>query len=360
MPENNDDLSDFEICWPVEPHPDISAPSIEIYDPADVHRLLNAEDFESSYWSTDDSSRSHEEELWRRRLRALVKHPDAARRDLLIADDAMIQRLVALKQVAPNFEPIIDLVLRAARLSYTAQSPLLLPPLLLLGAPGGGKTHFTTVLAEALGTLVERVAVDMLSDHATLTGLSLSWKAARTGRIANALLTSTSASPIVLLDEADKANPIHAFEQPLACLNTMLEPENARRYTDEYLTVPMRAEFVIWILTANSTQGLAPSVIDRLLVAEINDPTREQRAIVVKNIYERVNARYNCAFSSDLNDEVVERLLQLNPRTVRKMLESALAFAHDSGQDHLSARDVENARRLLNVDGPMMRSIGFI
>ncbi len=116
--------------------------------------------------------------------------------------------------------------------------------------------------------------MDMLSDHGALTGLSLSWRAARPGRIALALVESKTASPIFLLDEVDKVNPTHPRENPLAFLHSVLESENASRFADEYLTIAMRADHAIWILTANNIVELPDSIVDRLTVFSISHRLR--------------------------------------------------------------------------------------
>jgi len=357
----NDDLPFFTLDFLDEPSEDETpcVPSIEIYDPSDVHRKLTADEFEDSPWG-EDVSRSNEEELWRRRLKALIKTPGAARRSLLIADDAMIKRIDALKNIAPHFREITDLFLRAAKLSQAAQSPLLLPPLLLLGKPGIGKTFYARNLATALDTYLETVAMDIVSDSFELTGLAMSWKAARPGKIASALIASKTASPVFFLDEIDKANAIHYHDRPLNFLHSALEPENARKFVDDYYTIGMRLDQAIWILTANTLDGLAPSIIDRLMIAYIDDPTRDQLRTIVQGIYTRTNERFNYVFAKTLNDAAINHLLEMIPRKVRKILEIALGFAHAEKGNELSVEDIKKANSLLGGDAASKSTFGFL
>lgn len=355
---SNIDFSSLEFCLSND---SLESPafnqSIEIYDPNEIKRRLETDETDNDF---EESIYSHEEQVWRRRLKSLIRHPQRARRRLLIADEAMILRIHALKEVSPHFASVIDLVESAARLSHAAQSPLLVPPLLLVGPPGLGKTFFAQQLALSIGSYFEAVAMDRLSDHGTLTGLSLSWKAARIGRIADALLKSETASPVLLLDEVEKVNPIHFFEQPLAFLHSVLEPANARHFTDEYLTIEMRADYAIWIMTANSIDKLAPSILDRLMIVHIDEPTREQLIVVVKGIYTGVNERYNCIFANVPSDAVIDRLLDINPRAVRKVLEVAFGFAYANGLNCLSIHAIDRARLLFAGDKSASRSIGFL
>ncbi len=68
MPEDNDSPF-FTLDFLDEPIKDETPflPTIEIYDPAEIHRKLTADEFEDSPWG-EDVSRSNEEDLWRRRL----------------------------------------------------------------------------------------------------------------------------------------------------------------------------------------------------------------------------------------------------------------------------------------------------
>jgi hypothetical protein len=132
-------------------------PTIEIYRIRDIRRALKETDAEP-FW--ENENQSSEEMAWRRRLIALRDDPRSSFRSILIADRAMIEDVEALKSQAPHFTKVIDLVLRAARLSREAR--------------GIGKSYFAQKLAEALGTRLERVAIDLMSDRGTMTGLSIS------------------------------------------------------------------------------------------------------------------------------------------------------------------------------------------
>jgi len=357
----NDDLPFFTLDFLDEPSEGETpcVPSIEIYDPAEIHRKLSEDALDDSVWG-EEIARSNEEDLWRRRLKALIKTPGAARRSLLIADDAMIERIDALKNIAPHFREITDLFLRAAKLSQAAQSPLLLPPLLLLGNPGIGKTFYARNLAMALNTYLETVAMDIVSDSFELTGLAMSWKAARPGKIASALIASKTASPVFFLDEIDKANAIHYHDRPLNFLHSALEPENAAKFMDDYYTIQMRADHAIWIMTANSTEELPPSILDRLMIAHIESPTREQLWVVIEGIYARANQRHHNVFSEALNNAVVNELLESNPRNARKTLELAFGFAHARSSTELSIEDIKKASHLLSGDAASKGIFGFL
>ena len=53
----------------------------------------------------------------------------------------MVARIAALSEAIPHFAPAIDLMARAELVSSRTATPLRLPPILLLGEPGIGKSY---------------------------------------------------------------------------------------------------------------------------------------------------------------------------------------------------------------------------
>ncbi len=272
----------------------------------------------------------------------------------------MLRRLEFLKSICPGFDTVTDLVLRAAHLSMHAESQLKLPPLLLQGPPGVGKTHFARRLAMALAIPVEFVAMDMLSDGGTLTGLSPSWRAAKPGKIAETLLASEIISPLIVLDEIDKVSAIHMREDPVAFLHSVLEHENAKAFTDEYLSFPMRADFCFWILTANDEMVLAPSIRDRLLVVRISEPSPAAMRNIALNIYQAANEGQGNWFETDPPDDLLKALAQINPRRAVRLVELAMGFAAQEDRRALLVADIKSASGLILENSTARGRAGFI
>ncbi len=158
-----------------------AGPFINLFDLAEVRGKIGDDQSDADLETGDRAAEilSDEELRWTRRLRTLLDDPRNPARRLVFADASMVDRIDALRFHSPHFSEVVGLVSRAAKLSLVSQSPLVVPPILLVGSPGIGKSFFAQSLAEAIGTHLERIAMDMLSDHGALTGLSLSWKAAR-------------------------------------------------------------------------------------------------------------------------------------------------------------------------------------
>ena len=70
-----------------------------------------------------------------------------------------------------------------------------LPPMLLLGEPGIGKTHFARKLAELLGTGFGFVPMSSLTAGWVLSGASSQWKNAKPGKVFDTLVNGDYANP---------------------------------------------------------------------------------------------------------------------------------------------------------------------
>jgi len=136
-----------------------------------------------------------------RYLKRILFDQRGAERELVIADGGMIARLRKLAAIAPNFagggrrrHPRGPTILLSGK-------PLVVPPILLLGPPGIGKTFGRVPAAKAIGVTHAEYSMNVQDDPGGLVGHSLSWRAARPGLVARTLLEGPSASPVLLVDE---------------------------------------------------------------------------------------------------------------------------------------------------------------
>ena len=126
-----------------------------------------------------------------------------ARRQL-IADETKLERLRALKDEAPNAARVVEIAERAALLSRHAGSPLQMPPILIVGPPGAGKSFVARRLAGALAAPLTVIDGATTTDRGPLVGHDVGYRGAGPGKIASALLEGSTASPLILFDEVDK------------------------------------------------------------------------------------------------------------------------------------------------------------
>lgn len=253
----------------------------------------------------------------------------------------------------PNFGEVLDDLKRYLGLSIAGGAGFNVMPVLLLGDPGVGKTHFGKRLAAVLGTEFEFISMNALSAGFVITGSSSTWKGAKCGKVAERLVRGKFANPVVLLDEVEKATG-STQSDPMAALYQLLEPETSRAFHDEFIDVDLDASQVFWVLTANSLDGIPEALLSRMAVYEVPCPTPEQSAVIAQKVYEGLLKELRLkGVDEELPDNVLDKLSDVSPREMRKALLDGLGFAVAAGRSSLVPDDL----RLKSESGK--RRIGF-
>jgi ATP-dependent Lon protease len=258
-----------------------------------------------------------------------------------------------LYEDCPNFGEVLDDLTRYLGLALAGGASVNLMPVLLLGDPGVGKTHFGKRLAKALGTEFEFIGMNALSAGFVITGSSSTWKGAKCGKVAERLVRGKFANPVVLLDEVEKATG-STQSDPMAALYQLLEPETSRAFHDEFIDVDLDASQVFWVLTANSLDGIPPALLSRMAVYEVPAPTADQAAGIAQRVYVGLLRELKLQnVDDDLPGSVLDKLSEVSPREMRKALLDGLGFAVQAGRSALLPEDVR-----VKGDGGR-RKIGF-
>jgi ATP-dependent Lon protease len=325
--------------------------SAQIFDLGEVYeqmRLLSAwDDDETAHLSSEDTTRFE-------KLRWLSRQ--SARKPVLFGTAPMREQLSGLRVRCPGFVAVTDLVDRAIALSIMTGTPLSLPPLLLAGPPGIGKTHYSKSLAAVLGVPTHAWSCATNSDAMQLiTGHPTSWRGARMGLLTEALITSGSASPVVLLDEIDKF-VTHRDEQPYNIMLNVLEAENAEALLDEYVRVRFNVSHAFFIATANDVSALPDFIRDRFLIVAVVAPTGADLVALTRQIAAKVITPLGLPMPGDT---ALAALARHNPRRIARVLRLALGFAAAQGRDVLVPADVVAADGIASAQAARA-SIGFI
>jgi ATP-dependent Lon protease len=342
---------------PIGLSPEVSTRThVQVFLPSDARQKLGAAGCEVT--GADALLGSSDDKGQVRRWQSMAA--DAARgwRAKLFANAGMIPQIEALCEQAPNFDQLLGIIVQTMRASLAANASVRLPPLLLLGPPGIGKSFVAARLARILGTRYVSLSMPMQTNGNPLGGVAATWKTPRIGVVTEALLAGETASPIILLDEVDKPFRMNGSEQPLDPLHTLLEPETSRAFKDEFTEITFDASHVFWLATANDLRSIPPAVIDRFLVLDVVAPQASQMRVMIEAILGDASARFPDWFEGKVTDDVVLRLSALHPRRLRQVAELACTHAVAADRHVIGLDDIEAALKLL-ASGKQTTRIGF-
>jgi ATP-dependent Lon protease len=227
-------------------------------------------------------------------------------------------------------------------------------PILLLGDPGIGKTHFAKQLARLLGTAYQYVAMSSLTAGWILSGASSQWKNAKPGKVFDALVNGSYANPVITVDEIDKATGDSQYD-PLGALYALLEHDTAQSFIDEFAEIPINAGHVIWIATANDARSIPEPIMNRMNVYEIPPPDRDGARRIAQSIYAEIRGAHNWGlrFPEQLGDDALDALKNASPREMRRAILNGFGAARIDGRDEIGGGDIR-------LDfGNRRRPIGF-
>jgi ATP-dependent Lon protease len=286
-------------------------------------------------------------------LEAFYENMLALGAERFLTTPSSAKALDPLYEDCPNFEEVLDDLSRYLGLALAGGASFNVMPVLLLGDPGVGKTHFGKRLAAVLGTEFEFISMNALSAGFVITGSSSSWRGAKCGKVAERLVRGQFANPVLLLDEVEKASG-SSQSDPLAALYQLLEPETSRAFHDEFIDVDLDASQVFWVLTANSLDGIPPALLSRMAIYEVPAPTPDQAAGIAQRVYVALLRELKLQnLETGLPDNVLNKLSEISPREMRKALLDGLGYAVAAGRSALTPEDVR-----VKPD-PCKRKIGF-
>jgi hypothetical protein len=122
-----------------------------------------------------------------------------------------------------------------------------------------------------------------------LSGSHPSRRNARPGLVTRTFLSETTANPLFLVDKADK--PSDAWrEDPYRPFYSLLEPENARAFVEDFLGFPIDASRISWVRAGNEVELLPAPVLDRLSILRVSSMDQAQARSVAASNYETANA----------------------------------------------------------------------
>ena len=223
---------------------------------------------------------------------------------------------------------------------YTKKNPQTI--LCFAGPPGVGKTTLAKSIAEALGRKFVKQSLGGIKDEAEIRGHRRTYIGSLPGRIMHGMAEAGSINPVFLLDEIDKVGSDYKGD-PSAALLEVLDPEQNKFFSDNYVEEQYDLSKVMFICTANYTENIPAPLYDRMEIIELSSYTELEKFQIAKThvIKKELKANGLEEGKLEITDEAimslikhytreagvrqVERLIgSIVRKTIRKILEEKL------------------------------------
>ncbi|MEG3618735.1 AAA family ATPase [Magnetovibrio sp. PR-2] len=218
----------------------------------------------------------------------------------------------------------IDLICRdmSLREAY-GQKEFSLPPLLIWGRPGTGKTRFLQRMAKLIGLPSDMVSLAGAADDRSLRGTGAGYSSATPAYPVVKMSETACPNTVMIFDEIDKTAASGQNGDPLQTILMWTERENARGFFDDCLQTTVDMRHANFFATANQIKNLPMPLLSRFRVIETPSPEPDH----VRSIINGVRA--------DFAEEV-----GVDVRFVPEMDEAEIMFLEDVFAKHQNVRAV--------------------
>lgn len=260
----------------------------------------------------------------------------------LVTSKDLLENIDLLYNRFPHFEEVINYIRDMLLLSTKGDNTFYIPPTLLLGGAGVGKTFFVHTICNIIKTHFVPLNTQSISANFVLHGTDQAWSSSSVGIIFKSLFHSKeqTINPVFLLDEIDKTGGSSRYDVANSLL-PVLERYTAKNYKDECIPLPIDASNISWFATANDINTISIPLLSRFETFTIPNPNLEQKGILAENVYQSI--LLNNSWGSFFNNQLPEATKSLlandlsngGARDLRKVITFACSQAIKENSNEL-------------------------
>lgn len=220
----------------------------------------------------------------------------------------------------------------------------------LAGSAGVGKTSIVEAVAKGLGKKFEKVSLSGISTAFELTGLTKSYSGSAPGRIIKTLAKCGCDDPLILLDEIDKTNKKNGDGDIEGVLLEILDPDQNKRFRDEFLELEYDLSNVMFVATANDLSRISAPLKSRMEIICLEDYNLNQKVEIAKK-YLVPSINKNIGSKLSFSDDILRYVIQnyTNEAGVRKLKTILLKIYGKIAKDAMEKKKIPEIT-LKNID----------